>query len=251
MEQVRAARGPGKRRLATRGVAVAAILSLLAIGLGTGLANAEPENAKIHGIAEPGGRGEARPRRARDQEALDRAAGDACRRSTSTSRHRRPWRRSSIRTRRPPTPAPTTPPPPATPRRARHRRLGDARRSRIVATGDSGHGRRRRREPAVRERDPGACSPTSDQGLLPPDRRRAPRHERPVRRSRVRHDDGRRSVLNGRCTSSPSRVPRSWEADVNAHLTAGVSRHRERAPHRLARVLGLSQRLVRARTAST
>ena len=38
MERVRAARGPGRRQLATRGVAVAAILSLLAIALGTGLA---------------------------------------------------------------------------------------------------------------------------------------------------------------------------------------------------------------------
>ena len=115
-------------------------------------------------------------------------------------------------------------PPPATPQGgARHGRLGDVRRSWIVATGDSGDGRRRRRQPAVRERDPGAAVLQGPRAAAA-HRRRASRNERPVRRSRVRHDDG-----DDRCRTAGvlphSRMPRSWEADVNAHLTAGVSRH--------------------------
>src|SRR5262245_57975405 len=52
MERLRAARGAGKRRLATRGMAAAAVISLLAVGLGTGLANADPGHEKVHGITD-------------------------------------------------------------------------------------------------------------------------------------------------------------------------------------------------------
>ena len=76
MEQLRAARGPGKRRLATRGVAVAGLISLLAIGLTTGLASAAARGREDPRHREPGRRGEARPRR-RAPGSDRRAQGDA------------------------------------------------------------------------------------------------------------------------------------------------------------------------------
>ena len=127
---------------------------------------------------------------------------------------------------------------------ARHGRLGDVGRSWIVAIGDSGDGRRRRRQPAVRERDSRAAV-VQGPGAAAARHRRPSRNERPVRRSRVRHDDGddrsgtagllphraHAAVVGGGCQRAPHGrcLPSS-----------------ERAPHRLARVLGLSQRLVRA-----
>ena len=97
MEQLRAARGPGKRRLATRGVAVAGLIALLAIGLDDRPRQRAARGREDPRDREPGRRGETRPRR-RAPGSDRRAQGDARTRRRARRPLRRRWRRSSIRT---------------------------------------------------------------------------------------------------------------------------------------------------------
>jgi peptidoglycan/LPS O-acetylase OafA/YrhL len=225
MEQLRAARGPGKRRLATRGVAVAGCISLLAVGLTTGLANAQPEDQKIHGIADQAAEEKIDPDAARSEaiDALRESLNSTTTTSTTTTAPTTVAVDPNATT--VPTPPPTTaPPPPAIP-------------SAVLGMGDSVMlGARGALQSAI----PGmvvdavvsrqfahaiaALQSYKDQGLLP---------------STVVVHLG----TNGRfgdpefdtmmATIGPerqvyfltARMPRSWEADVNAHLQSGVSRH--------------------------
>jgi peptidoglycan/LPS O-acetylase OafA/YrhL len=216
MERVRAARGAGRRQLATRGVAVAAILSLLAIALGTGLANAEPGKEKIHGITNQAAE-EKRDPDAPRSEALDELKKTLASSTTTTAS----TAAQASATTAPTTPAPTTPTIPQG----------------VLGIGDSvmlgARGALQQAIPgmsvdAVVSRQFANAIPAlqsyRDQGLLP---------------STVVVHLG----TNGRFgdpefdtmmqTIGPdrevyfltSRVPRSWQQDVNEHLTAGVSRH--------------------------
>jgi peptidoglycan/LPS O-acetylase OafA/YrhL len=217
IEQLRAARGPGKRRLATRGVAVAGCISLLAVGLTTGLASAQPEEAKIHGITN---------QQAEEERAPDEIREDALKDlkqhlNTTTTTTTAPAVDPNATT---VPPAPTAPPPPPIP-------VG------VVGMGDSVMlGAKQSLQNAI----PGMAIDAvvsrqfanaiqvlqayKDQGVLP---------------SIVvvhlgtngRFGDGEFDTMMQ--TIGPerqayfvtARMPRSWQADVNAHLTAGVSRH--------------------------
>jgi peptidoglycan/LPS O-acetylase OafA/YrhL len=218
VERLRSARGAGKRRLATRGVAVAGIISLLAVGLGTGLANAEPEAEKIHGIEDQEAEEKVAPDVARS-EAIAQLQ-EALRPSTTTS--------TTVAANAPTTitvaPAPTTPPPPPPPPPPLG--MGDS-----VMLGARG---------ALQAAIPGmvvdavvsrqfahaiaVLESYKAQGLLPSI---VVVHLGTNGRFGDGEFDHMMSVIGPERQAYflTSRVPRSWEADVNGHLASGVSRH--------------------------
>ena len=218
MERVRTARGAPRRRLATRGVAVATGISLLAIGLGTGLANAEPQHTKIHGIENE------RAEEARDPDKPREDALAELQRTLSTTTTASTTTTTGPRTATTVAPVTTTTKPPIP--------------QGVIGVGDSvmlGA------KSALQRTIPGmavdavvsrqfanaiaALRSYRDRGLLP---------------STIvvhlgtngRFGDGEFDTMMD--TVGPGRqvyfmtakVPRSWEADVNAHLASGVSRHR-------------------------
>jgi peptidoglycan/LPS O-acetylase OafA/YrhL len=218
LERVRSARGAPKRRLATRGVAVAGCVSLLAIGLGTGLANAEPEHTKIHGIANPAAEEKKDPAKPRED-----ALAELRRNLTSTTAPTTTTTRPAVAG----TTTPTTRPPatvPAPPPGA-------------LGVGDSVMlGARSALQRAI----PGMAVDAvvsrqftnaiatlqyyRDRGLLP---KTVVVHLGTNGRFGDPEFDTMMSVIGPNRTVFflTARVPRSWEGDVNAHLAAGVARH--------------------------
>jgi peptidoglycan/LPS O-acetylase OafA/YrhL len=215
MERVRAARGAGRRQLATRGVAVAVALSLLAIALGTGLANAEPGKEKIHGIANQAAEEK------RDPDAPRSEALKELQRTLSSSTTTTPTTVGQASATAPTTPAPTTP---AIPQGVLG--IGDS-----VMLGARG---------ALQQAIPGmsvdavvsrqfanaipALAYYRDQGLLPSTV--VVHLGTNGRFGDPEFDTMMQTIGDGRQVYFlTSRVPRSWQADVNAHLAAGVARH--------------------------
>ena len=151
--------------------------------------------------------------------------------------------------------APTTAPSTPTPRRpwpgvSRDRRLGDAGREGRARGGDT----RRSTVDAVMSRQ--FAQATVDParryaaiGALPGTVVVAPRNERPATADAARRDHARRRS-RAAVYFVTVRVPRPWEAEVNARLQATAEALAERARHRLARVRERARRLVRRRTAS-
>jgi peptidoglycan/LPS O-acetylase OafA/YrhL len=223
MEQLRAARGPGKRRLATRGVAVVGCVSLFAVGLTTGLASAQPEEEKIHGIENQEAEEKIDPDVAR-AEAIDElklALRTTTSSSTTTATAVAPDPSATA-----PTVAPTTAPPPPPPTPSAVLGMGDS-----VMLGARG---------ALQAVVPGmvvdavvsrqfahaiaALQSYKDQGLLPAV---VVVHLGTNGRFGDGEFDHMMSVIGPERQAYflTARMPRSWEADVNAHLTSGVSRH--------------------------
>ena len=222
IERLRTARGAGKRRLATRGFAAAGLISLLAIGLGTGLANADPEEEKIHGIENKEAEEQIDPDEARDESIaqLQKALSSTTTTSTTSTTVADPTATTIA-----PVVTPTTPaPPPPTP-------------SAVLGMGDSVMlGARSALQGAI----PGmvvdavvsrqfaeaiaVMQSLKDQGLLPPV---IVVHLGTNGRFGDGEFDHMMSVVGPERQAYflTARMPRSWEGDVNAHLTSGVSRH--------------------------
>jgi hypothetical protein len=196
-------------------VAVAGIISLLAVGLGTGLANAEPEAEKIHGIEDQQAEEKVDPDVARS-EAIAQLE-DALRPTTTTATP------TTVAAQPAPTTAPPPPPPPAPPPALG---MGDS-----VMLGARG---------ALQAAIPGmvvdavvsrqfahaiaVLESYKAQGLLPTI---VVVHLGTNGRFGDGEFDHMMSVIGPERQAYflTARVPRSWEADVNGHLTSGVSRH--------------------------
>jgi peptidoglycan/LPS O-acetylase OafA/YrhL len=234
VERVRVERGAGRRRLATRGFAVAAGISLLAVGIGTGLANAQPEQSKIHGIRDQAAEEKIDPDVPRSEAlaALQRALTSttvgptvstttttATRVATTVSPVAAP---TTVAT----TPPATTPPPPAA-----------APPQGVIGIGDSvmlgAGGTLQRTIPgmvvdAVVSRQFSNATATlqsyRDQNLLPPI---IVVHLGTNGRFDDAEFDTMMQVIgpDRQAYFLTARVPRPWEAEVNDRLEAGVSRH--------------------------
>jgi peptidoglycan/LPS O-acetylase OafA/YrhL len=227
VERVRVERDLGRRRLATRGFAVAAGISILAVGIGTGLANAEPERTKIHGISDQAAEEKVDPDVPRSEAlaALQRALSSSTTVATSTTttvpKSAAPAATSPTTAAAPTTTAPPLPPPPQG----------------VIGMGDSVMlGARSALEQTipgmavdavVSRQFPNAITALQsyrDQNALPPI---IVVHLG----TNGRFDDAQFDTMmqvigpERQAYFLTARVPRPWEAEVNAHLTAGVSRH--------------------------
>jgi peptidoglycan/LPS O-acetylase OafA/YrhL len=218
LDRLRAARGAGKRRLATRGMAVAGVISLLAVGLGTGLANAEPERQKVHGITDQAAE-EKRDPDAPRKEALKELQQALSSSTTTTTAAASPV--TSAPAQPPPTQAPA---PPSVPQG-------------VIGIGDSVMlGARTALQQAIPgmavdavvSRQFANAIPTlqyyKDNNLLPST---VVVHLGTNGRFGDPEFDTMMSVIGPerQVYFLTSRVPRPWAVDVNQHLTAGVARH--------------------------
>jgi peptidoglycan/LPS O-acetylase OafA/YrhL len=225
LHRVRAARGVRRRRLARRGFATALLASLVAVGLGTGLANAEPRVERVHGIDDAAQENEQGDRP--DPAALAAISG----RVTSTTRLQPTATTTPLApggTTVPtavPTTTPTTVPPPPPPPPA------------VLGIGDSVMlGAKRELEATVAgmvvdgvvSRQFAHAIPVlevyAQQGVLPPI---VVVHLGTNGRFGDGEFDHMMSVIGPDRTAFflTARMPRSWEAEVNGTLAAGVSRH--------------------------
>jgi peptidoglycan/LPS O-acetylase OafA/YrhL len=214
MERLHTARGAGKRRLATRGMAVAGVISLLAVGLGTGLANAEPGHEKVHGITNQAAEEK------RDPDAPRKEALSELQRTLSSST----TTSTTPTTAAPVAPPPTAPPPPAIPQG-------------VIGIGDSvmlgARGALQQAIPgmavdAVVSRQFANAIPAlqyyRDNNLLPST---VVVHLGTNGRFGDPEFDTMMQVIGAdrQVYFVNTRMPRSWQADVDAHLASGVSRH--------------------------
>jgi peptidoglycan/LPS O-acetylase OafA/YrhL len=221
MERLRSARGAGKRRLATRGFAAAACISLLGVGLGTGLANAQPEGQKIHGIDNQAAEEKIDPDAARTEAVAELQARLRATTSTAPTTTIDPNTATTLPVVAPTTAAPAPPPPPPA----------------VLGIGDSvmlgARGALQQAIPgmvvdAVVSRAFANAIPAlqyyKDHGLLPGI---VVVHLGTNGRFGDGEFDTMMSVIgtDRQAFFLTARMPRSWEADVNAHLVAGVSRH--------------------------